>query len=289
MFQGNSIRLGTKIAVPAALAGLIISSGCSSKTPEMQSHWSAESIKVDGKFDDWADTPLNYFKDSQVSLGLRNDVENLYILFRFKNESWARLIQMGGVTLWLDKTGKKKKNFGLRYTGGPPPSQMRQPGEGDFSQRPAPEQQERTMEMQAQMANQFTIIDKQADEEVSIPADGSQGPAVSSAYENGFYSYELQIPLQSWEDNYYAINTQVGETIGLGLEWGGMDNLKQMMQQRGEGMESGPPGGIGPGSGRPPEGIGPGSGGPGGPPGRRSEPKKQKIWIKTLLASIPEG
>jgi len=42
-----------------------------------------------------------------VLLSLCNNSENLYVLFRFNNPEWARAIRMGGVTLWLDNTGKK--------------------------------------------------------------------------------------------------------------------------------------------------------------------------------------
>jgi len=287
MFQRNSIGLITKILTPVALVGLIISSGCSSKTTEMQSHWSTESIKVDGQSEDWADTPLTCFKDSQVSLGLRNDAENLYILFRFKNETWARLIARGGMTLWLDNMGKKKKDFGIRYTGGPSPSQLQQSGEGRFRDRLTPEQQERMLERHAEMAKQVTIIDKQADKEISVPADGSQGPAASFAYEQGFYSYEFKIPLQGREDNCYAIGAQAGQTVGLGLEWGGMDAQRQMRQERGRGMRDGGrrPGGMGPGQGgRRPGGRGRGQGDRAGG-SRRQLLEKQKIWVKILLVS----
>jgi hypothetical protein len=292
VFQRNSIRLGTKIAVPAALAGLIISSGCSSKTTEMQSHWSADSIKVDGQVEDWSNTPLTYFEDEQVSLGLRNDDENLYILFRTKSQTWERLIRTSGLTMWLDETGGKKKDFGIRYIGGLSLSEMQKTGivsERGLLDSLMPEQKQRLIRERETMANQIEVLSEEGKQKIIIPADGSRGPAISSAVSQGIYTYELRIPLQDKRGDYYFIKPQPpGQTLGIGLEWGGIDNLKQMMQQRGEGMEGGgrPPGGIGPGSGGPPGGVGPGGSGPGGPSGQR--PERQKIWVKILLALPPE-
>ena len=95
----------------------ILLTGC--KTQEVQTNWSSAPVKVDGKMDDWANTPMLYFEESGVQLGLRNDSENLYILFRFNNEAWTQAIRMGGLTIWFDNSGKKKKGQGIRYTGGP--------------------------------------------------------------------------------------------------------------------------------------------------------------------------
>ena len=94
---------------------------------------------------EWPSGSTVYFEDSGVQLGLRNDSQNLYILFRFGNQAWARAIRMGGLTLWLDNSGKKKKDIGIRYNGGPsfPDSGMQKPGmagKGGFLDSLSPEQ-----------------------------------------------------------------------------------------------------------------------------------------------------
>ena len=107
------------LIVLVGVIGLLLLLNCKGSEVELQTHWSSGPIKVDGDITEWNDMPMNYFEERGVGLGLCNDRENLYILFRFNNTQWARAIRMGGLTLWLDNSGKKKKVFGLHYTGGP--------------------------------------------------------------------------------------------------------------------------------------------------------------------------
>jgi len=260
------------------LGGTILLLSC--KNTEVQSHWSAEPVKVDGEMTEWPSGSTVYFEDSGVQLGLRNDNQNLYILFRFSNQAWARSIRMGGVTLWLDNSGKNKKDFGIRYAGGPSFSdlqKMRPSNEGGFRETLTPEQQQRLVEMEKTIADQITIINKKGDQEITLPADGSKGPAGSFASPQGTYTYEFSIPLQKSDVSRYGIGAQPGQTICLGLEWGGIsESDRKRMMPEGGGMGGGPPGGGGmlPGGGR---------SGPGG-----TQPsEKQEIWVKTLLASPP--
>jgi hypothetical protein len=287
----NLIIIPTKILMLLAFAGLILMGGC--KNTEVQSHWSAEPVKVDGEMTEWTSGSTVYFEDSGVQLGLRNDSQNLYILFRFSNQAWARAIRMGGLTLWLDNSGKKKKDIGIRYNGGPSlsDSEMQKPGmagEGGFLDSLTPEQKERFMQRQKkEMADQLKVIYKKSGQEIFIPTNGSSGPAVSFGSPQGIYTYEFSIPLEKSDVSHYGIGAQPGQTICLGLEWGGMSesDSKRMGEERG----GGPPGGMG---GGPPGGGGgmPPGGGP--PGGGRSRPgvqalEKQEIWVKTLLASPP--
>jgi hypothetical protein len=261
------------------LGGTILLLSC--KNTEVQSQWSAEPVKVDGEMTEWPSGSTVYFEDSGVQLGLRNDSENLYVLFRFGNQAWARAIRRGGLTLWLDNSGKKKKDFGIRYAGGPSPSEM-QKGEmsnrGGFLDSLTPEQQQRLIDMQTDAAHQVIVINKKSDQEITISADGSSGPEVSFGSPQDTYTYEFSIPLQKSDVSHYGIGAQPGQAISLGLEWGGMSesNRERMREERGGGMGGGGEGGRGRG------GMGGGRGGPGMQP-----PEKQEIWVKTQLASPP--
>jgi hypothetical protein len=251
----------------------------SCKNTEVQTHWSAEPVKVDGEMTEWPSGSTVYFEDSGVQLGLRNDNQNLYILFRFSNQAWARAIRRGGLTLWLDDSGKKNKDFGIRYTGGPSLSElqkMRPSGEGGFRDSLTPEQQQRLAEMEKATADQFTIINKKGDQEITLPADGSKGPAGSFASPQGTYTYEFSIPLKKSDVFDYGIGAQPGQTICLGLEWGGMSDRQRTMHEGG-GMGRGPYGGGG--------GMRPGRGGM--PRSGMQPPEKQELWVKTQLASPP--
>ena len=265
MFSKDIVGSGAKSLLLLTFVGLILSTSC--KTQKVQSHWSAEPVKVDGEMTEWPSGSTVYFEDSGVQLGLCNDSQNLYILFRFSNQAWARSIRMGGLTLWLDNSGKKKKDFGIRYTGGPSLSdlqKMRPSNEGGFQETLTPEQQQRLAEMEKATVDQITVIDKESNQELTLRADGSGGgPTVSFASPQGTYTYEFSIPLQKSDVSHYGIGAQSGQAICLGLEWGGTreGDRQRMMHEGSGGMGGGPPGG----GGMPPGGRGGMGGGRGGP------------------------
>jgi hypothetical protein len=276
MSYRNITALGARTLLLLILTGSTLVAGC--KTQEVQTHWSAEPVQVDGEMTGWDGMPTTYFEELGAQLGLCNDSEKLYVLFRFNNQAWARAIRMGGVTLWLDNSGKKKKDFGIRYTGGLPLSElqkMRPSDKGGFRETLTPEQQQRLAEMEEAVSDQITIIDKQSSQEKTMRADGSGGPAVCFASPQGTYTYEFSIPLKSGDVFDYGIGAEPGQVICLGLEWGGMgkENRQRMMDR----MGGGPPGGMGGRrGGRPPGG------------GRMQPPEEQELWVKTQLASPSE-
>jgi len=253
---------------------LILLAACN-KTQQVQTQWSSGPIKVDGEITEWNDMPMNYFEESGGGLGLCNDTEKLYILFRFNNAQWARSIRMGGLTLWLDNSGKKKMDFGIRYTGGPSLSDLQKVGGpgGGFQGSLTPEQQKRLAEVEKEMADQITVIDKKGNREATLRPDGSGGPAVCFASLQGIYAYEFSIPLHKGDLFDWAIGAKPGQTICLGLEWGGMGDRQRMRQGMGGGMRKPPDGG--------------GRGGRGGRPPGMQRPEKQEIWLKTQLAIPP--
>ena len=276
MSYKDFITLSGKALLLLTLAGPFLLAGCVPQ--EVQTNWSAEPVKVDGEMTEWASGSTAYFEDLGVQLSLSNDSRNLYVLFRFSNQAWARALRMGGVTLWLDNSGKKKKDFGIRYTGGPSLSElqkMRASSGGGFRETLTPEQQQRLLEMEEATADQITVIDKKSNQEITLRADGSGGPAVCFASPQGTYTYEFSIPLEKSDVFSYAIGAQPGQVISLGLEWGGMSKADR---ERMEKMGGGPPGGRGGGRGGRPDG---GS--------RPQAPEKQELWVKTQLASSPAG
>lgn len=280
MVYRDITRLGAKALLLLTLSVLILVTSC--KTQEMETHWVAEPVQVDGEMTEWASGSTAYFEDLGVQLGLSNDNQNLYILFRFSNQAWARAIRMGGVTLWLDKSGKKKKDLGIRYTGGPPLSELQRMGtssRGGFRETLTPEQQQRLRDMEETAADQITVIDKKSTQEITLRPDGSGGPAACFASPQGTYTYEFSIPLEKSDVFSYAIGAEPGQVISLGLEWGGInkEDRQKMRNRMGDGMGGPPPGGMG---GGPPGGM---SGRPRGGADMQA-PEKKELWVKTQLA-----
>ncbi|MCH7783328.1 hypothetical protein IID62_09715, partial [candidate division KSB1 bacterium] len=98
-----------------ALTMLLVIYGCNMK--EVSSNWDERAVIVDGDDTDWANVKRQVFEKPAVTVGIRNDEENLYLLIGFKDQSLIRLFQLNGMTLWVDMNGKKKKDIGLRYFG----------------------------------------------------------------------------------------------------------------------------------------------------------------------------
>ena len=109
MTSKNSVSIGPLYCWAFVLISLSLLVDCKGQQG-VETHWSEKSIQIDGQMTDWAGTPTTFFEESAVQLGLSNDSEELFILFRFTNQMWARLIRMGGLTLWVDNSGEKKNN-----------------------------------------------------------------------------------------------------------------------------------------------------------------------------------
>jgi len=281
---GNSRSISGRAVFALLLAGSSLLAGC--KSQEVQTYWAAEPVDVDGEMAEWTGGSTVYFEDIGVQLGLQSDSQNLYLLFRFSNQAWAHAIRMGGVTLWLDSSGKKEKHFGIRYCGGPPLSELQRTGassRGGFRETLTSEQQHRLKDVEEAAADQITVIEKKSNQEINLPPDGSGGPAASFASPQGIYMYEFSIPLEKGDVFDYGIGAQPGEAVSLGLEWGGMskEDRQKMMRGMRPGGGAGPPGGMGGGP-----GGGAGKGGMGGGRGgaRMQPPEKQELWVKTQLA-----
>jgi hypothetical protein len=275
------IKHKTMILTSAFILILLLFTGGQSKDSSVR--WADNKIASDGQIDDWGEIPLNYFEDEQVTLGLSNDSTNLYILFRFNKIEWTHVIRMSGLTLWVDPKGKKKKEFGIRYRGGPTMEELRElqnsDGEGSESEMPS-EMRKRMKSRMNENASTFAIIDNKAEQIVPISEDGSAGPSVGYASPDGFFCYEFKVPLEIISADFYGITMTPGQKVAIGVQWGGMGDKKRPegMSMRGGGMGGGRGGGKGGGRG-------------GGMSERRLSdmPKEQKIWIKTKLATGESG
>lgn len=280
--------------LPVLLGSIILSTGCNSN--KIHSHWPKNAIQIDGQAADWNDLPKYYFEDAGVSLGVSNDADNAYLLFRFTNPKWLMSIAKRGITIWLDGTAKKKKNFGITYAG-KIPFDSTTAGTSTFRTNLSEEQQQRLLVLQAQMTDQILVFDAAEGVEKSISPDGMRGPAACLGSADGVFTYEFAIPLRKDSETQYAIGAQPGQKIYIGLEFGGMDEeeLQQLRQQmsedRGHGGGMGRGGGMKGGGRRGGMGRGGGMGRSGGGDREtrlREMMEGEKIWVKTYLALPPE-
>ena len=260
------------------LAYLIVPTA--TKASDLTSFWTPEPITVDGDVADWDSIPTVYLDDEGVVMGICNDSANVYMMYRFRDAKSLRAIRMTGLTIWLDANGKKKKEFGIRYNGGPSFEEMREltgTDEEDPFGNISTERKERMIRRMSRDEEQFSVIYRGKEQRETIPTNGSRGPAASFASSYGFVAYEFSIPLQTSDYGTFGIGAQPDRMIGIGSEWGGRP-------QGGGGRPGMDRGGVGGGRG----GSRGGGRGQRDGGGRMQMSEKQEFWFKTELAPPAE-
>jgi hypothetical protein len=242
-----------------------------------------QGVALTGKRVDFPAGTLAMLEKQEASLGLCNDSQYLCVMLAFRNPMYARTIRKGGLTVWLDASGKKAKDFMIKYTGGPTREQMmalRKQGTEMQERQMPPEMRERMNEMEVDSAPVFICYQKDRISEKPIPVDGSEGPSAVFGVDQGFCVYEFKIPLQESTVRFYGVGVKQGQKISVGFIWG------EFSQERGGshmGFSGGMPGGGG--GMRPPDGMGEGprDGGRGGGMRGMQMPQKQEVWVKAKL------
>ena len=254
------------LAVLLVAMGCLIVSGCN--TQKMTCHWTSLPIQVDGHMDDWADIPVSFFAEKGYTIGLANDDERLYLLLRFRDSKWAASIRAKGLTLWFNANGDKDEDITIHYRGGPPMEELS-----------AQSKWMSTFHSDS-LAETFTYAVKDMIIEKPISPDGSSGPAVAFALDQGFFNYEFSIPLAEGEVRHYGLVTQTGKTLGVGAKWGGFDR-RGVERIDGSGRK-------GDGSKMTRGGRGGGKGMRGGDrSGMQQEHQPVEIWVRTMLSKPP--
>ncbi len=244
------------IALLIAISSIV---GCGSNI-KLNSQRPETPIISDGEISEWQNN-LNYIEEKNVSLGFYNDDDNLYISFKTTDRSIIRQTMGRGFTIWLDAKGGQGKRFGIRFPigrmGG---SLMRDMSRGESQGQPDFDDMEKRFEGQLTIYELITPDEKEprlfnTDELSGIKLD------INMNRDEGMV-YELQVPLNSSEQNPFAIALDGSQTVGVGFESAKIDR-EQIQSQGGmgggtEGRAGGSYGGGGRG------GRGMGGGGRGG-------------------------
>jgi len=242
--------------------------GC--KDIELKSTWPGREIKIDGKLDDWENVML-IIKDKNVTVGLANDENFLYLCLRSSEERTLRQAMLTGFTVWFDAKGGKHRTFGIKF-----PAGMRREGL-PFMNRTSIQDPKVQQELIDASLKEVEIIGPAKGEVARAANFRDQGIELDVGQIQGRFVYELKIPLRKTGDHPYAVGVQEGKPVMIGFETGKIDREKL----RGEMMKGGrPPGGDGMGGRMPGGGMGPGGGRMGAPGGRPEMPEPLELWVK---------
>ena len=274
----TSVSTATMLSLTALSVVLMAMAGC--KTEELASTWSDREVRIDGVNDEWQGA-TTYIEDKDVSIGLLNDDEFLYVSLS-GNDNLRMQVMRAGLTIWFDPEGGTDEWYGINFPTGAQGrmQEMRRRGEGGDRDPPSrrPTVDDDPM-MYVELVGPGELGRRR------IPIERVTGVEVKIGNDFGRFVYELKMPLPRDADHLFGIGTKAGAVLGVGLETGDMPG-----RGRGGGM-----GGFGGGGGRGGGGggRGGGGGGRGGGGGGRGGPggggpgagESLKVWTTVQLAT----
>ncbi len=209
-------RSGTISAIFALLfLTLYLFSGCA--MPEIQSTWRDREIIINGKDEDteWEGAKY-FFNDKNVTLGILNDRDYLYLRLSTRDRAVQQNLMVRGFTLWFDPSGGQNKSFGIQFPIGIWMDMASIGSRLEPGQKPDTSQLKKILD---ESLNMFEIIgpeDKELNSQLVAHA-GELGIRLHLDVVKDNMVYELRMPLMRTETEPFGICTERTEAIAIGL------------------------------------------------------------------------
>ena len=248
----------------------------------VKSAWNSGNIVIDGKDNDWGDT-MFYIKDAQLTAGVRNDSNFLYLVIKATDRQQAFQIMGLGLTIWFDPSGGSGQKLGIHFPLG-------RKEEAEYAPQQQEDGQNEDMGFMSQSPNELELLGVNDNGPVRLSIADAKGLELQINSNRQALVYELRVPLHTSDQYPYAINPK-GDQIGIGFEGGKFEGRpsgepRHRRTEGGEGVGDGGEGGDGGGEGAPGmEGGGMRRGGGEYQRGERGErPNQIDFWLKVNLA-----
>jgi hypothetical protein len=248
-----------------------------SKKKIVASSWIGMPLSIDGSHTDWTDVTFTSAKRLSIDYGFKNDGENLYVIFIFRESRYLSTIRSTGMTIWFNSEGKKKRNCGIKFT-------KEQVSAEEFisylEQRKGPLPEEEKNEIRSRrnyFLHKITVVGKKSKSSRQVYDKGEIKPAVfRTAEQKDATVYEFAIPLKRVAEKAPGIGTEPGKIVKVGFEWGGItEEMKAARIKRLKGA-GGTPGKLVSTSDKSRKSA--------GVTRSRQGPKKYTIWVDVQLA-----
>jgi len=203
----------------------------------IQSVWTDKAPKIDGSSDDWTGVTLTPWEKGRVTCACRNSAGTLYVLFVISDPKFRSTIEGTGITLYFSAEGKNKDHaihFRKKMISAEEAIAIQE------KQKPLTEEQKTQMRAQPTYNLYHSeVINKKAGS--PAPALGFSGKPALFRYSPQQKSlvYEFIIPLPRAEEWAAGVGAEVGQTVMVGFEWGGMTEEMRKMAARQQGASSG--------------------------------------------------
>ena len=256
----TSVSTARMLSLAALSVVLMAMAGC--KTEELASTWSDREVRIDGVNDEWQGA-TTFIEDKDVSIGLLNDDEFLYVSLS-SNDSLRMQVMRTGLTVWFDPEGGTDEWYGINFPTGAQGRMQAMQGRGRRGGDGDRDPQSRRPTVDDDPMMYIALVGPGELGRRRIPIERVTGIEVKIGNDFGRFVYELKVPLPRDADHLFGIGTKAGAVLGVGLETGDMPG----MGRGSRGGLGGPGGGLGgPGGGG--GGRGGGGGGRGGGGGGR--------------------
>ena len=258
------------------------------KHQRLESHWRDRAIVIDGDNGDWPGPLAELDVKHPIAAAVENDGQWLYLVLSTSDSAVRRQIQREGLIVWFDPSGGDKKHFGIKYPvglasdeGGSRGGQGH--GRGGYGRHTDPNSSGPPDQAPIEPPNRLEIYGPAKDDAHSFVPEAAQGIAAKVGQVDGYFVYELKVPLAKTSETPYAIETKPGSVVGLGLE---TPKIEHPQGREGGGMGGRGGGGMGGRGGGMGGHGGYGGGGGGGGRGDGGEaPPQVKLWTTVQLAA----
>jgi hypothetical protein len=260
------------------LVGVLVA-GCGSE--EVVSVSLDREITVDGDSDDWQGI-LRFNEDANLSYGLANDENVMYIVIVVGDRDVRRQIIMSGLYLWFDPAGEESRRFGLRF-----PIGLQEDVE-DMMAMMREQDPNKLAESFDETVKEFLVIGPHDTDWRRAGVNTVDGIEMAATADASKLVLEFMVPVTNDGQYGYGIGAVPGDAISLGVQTPEFDRdaMRQQMQS-----DAGGRGGKGGGGGGAHGGGGRGGGGRGGMGGggtsgtqRPDVPDPIKVWTTVRLA-----
>lgn len=244
----------------------------------VRSTWAKSPLQIDGQIEDWAGDAVTSEKSISVDYAFRNDGRDLYVLVIFRDPKFLSSIDMTGITLYASTTGKKDKDWGVRFIKKAVSGEQLIAYMEKMGQPLAEERKQEIKDKPQLVLFTATAVNKKGEEVFPAgPVKDFDLPGFRIGRQENTVLYELRIPLISRDVHPTGIGAEPGKDIKIGFEWGGLTKeMKEAMRGQARGTETGAD------ANRQDQTTGTYFGTP--PSSGPSGPKKYSFWVGVKLA-----
>lgn len=202
---------------------------------KINSHYIGNKITIDGKTGEWQDK-LVYFKNEDLSVGVANDDQNIYMCLISSNTDLNRSLFRNGLITWFDINGQTKERFGIKFPRGMDPAQRKAMQTNRQNQR-RPEQ--RFSRGRENVMTQFEVLSMDGFRQLNPIHNNTHNISLKLNRQPDHVVYEIKIPFETLNSNSPSLAIEKGGRVGIGFELGEVERPAGTGQGQKSGGRSG--------------------------------------------------